>query len=53
MLTIKTQEGRWRRSGVFIANFEHTLHLFLVFPLLALNKYMLAGKWGSFYTQGH
>ena len=25
-----------------ILNFEHTLHLFLLFLLLALNKYMLA-----------
>ena len=27
-----------RRSGVFIVNFEHTSHLFLVFLLLTLNK---------------
>ena len=27
-----------RRSGVFIVNFEHVLHLFLVFLLLTLNK---------------
>ena len=27
-LTIKTSERRhWRRSGVFIVNFEHILHL--------------------------
>ena len=25
-------------SGVFIANFEHILHIALVFPLLPLNK---------------
>ena len=38
-LTIKTPERRqWRRSGVFIVNFEHILHLILVFLLLALNK---------------
>ena len=38
-LTIKTQERRhWRRSGIFIVNFEHILHLFLVFLLLTLNK---------------
>ena len=37
-LTIKTPDRhQWRRSGVFIANFEHIPHLFLVF-LLALNK---------------
>ena len=38
-LTIKTPErGQRRCSGVFIVNFEHILHLFLMFPLLALNK---------------
>ena len=38
MLTIKTPERRqWRRSGVFIVNFEHISHLFLAFLLLTLN----------------
>ena len=38
-LTIKALErGHWRRSGVFIVNFEHISHLFLVFLLLILNK---------------
>ena len=37
-LTIKTPEWRQRhRSGVFIVNFEHTLHLVLLFLLLTLN----------------
>ena len=37
-LTIKTPERRhWRRSGVFIVNFEHISHLVLVFLLLTLN----------------
>ena len=37
-LTIKTLERRnWRRSGVFIVNFEHTSPLVLVFLLLTLN----------------
>ena len=37
-LTIKTPERRhWRCSGFFIVNFEHILHLVLVFPLLTLN----------------
>ena len=37
-LTIKTPERRqWRRSGVFIVNFEHISHLALVFLLLTLN----------------
>ena len=40
-LTIKTQERlQWRRSGVFIFNFEH-IHLFLV-SIAALNKFILA-----------
>ena len=38
MLTIKTPERRqwprWRCSGVFIVNFEHIPHLFLVFILV-------------------
>ena len=33
----------WRRSGVSIVKFEHISHLFLVFLLLNLSKYMLAG----------
>ena len=34
-LTIKIPERRqWRRSGIFIVNFEHILHLVLVFLLL-------------------
>ena len=37
-LTIKTRERRRRRSGVFIVNFEHVSHLFLLFLLLTLNK---------------
>ena len=32
-----------RRSGVFIVNFEHISHFFLVFLLFPLNKQMLAG----------
>ena len=37
-LTIKTPERRhWRRSGVFIVNFEHISHLVLVFLLLTLS----------------
>ena len=38
-LTIMTPEQRhWRRSGVFIINFEHISHLFLVFLLLTLSR---------------
>ena len=41
--TIKTPERRhWRRFGVFIVNFEHISHLFLLLLLLTLNNYMLA-----------
>ena len=37
-LTIKTPKRRqWRRSGVFILNFEHISRLVLVFLLLTLN----------------
>ena len=38
-LTIKTPERpQWRRSGVFIVNFEHISHLVLLFLLLTLNR---------------
>ena len=38
-LTVRTLERyHWRRSGVFIVNFEHISHLVLVFPLLTLIK---------------
>ena len=38
-LTIKTPERRqWRRSGVFIVNFEHISHLVLAFLLLTLSR---------------
>ena len=38
-LKIKTPERRyWRRSGVFIANFEHISHLVLLFLLLTLSR---------------
>ena len=42
-LTIKTPERRyWRRSRIFIVNFEHIPHLVPVF-LLTLNMYVPAG----------
>ena len=38
-LTIKTPERRhWRRSGVFIVNFELISHLFLMLLLLTLSR---------------
>ena len=44
-LTIKTSERHhWRRSGVFIVNFEHILHLVVVFLLLTLNRQMPTGN---------
>ena len=33
-----TRTCQWRRSGVFIANFEHISHLLLVFLLLTLSN---------------
>ena len=37
-LTLRTQERRqWRRSAIFIVNFEHIAHLVLVYLLLILN----------------
>ena len=40
--TIKTSDRHHqRRSGVFIVNFEHVSHLFLVFLLLNLRKLLL------------
>ena len=43
-LTKKNTGGtrQWRRSGVFIVNFEHMSHLFPEFLLMALSKYLLA-----------
>ena len=43
-LTIKISERlHWRRSGIFIANFEHMSPLVLVFLLLTLNMQLAAG----------
>ena len=43
-LTIKTPGRRhWRRFGDFVVNFEHILHLVLVFLLLTLSRKMPAG----------
>ena len=44
-LTIKTPEQRqWRRSSVFIVNFEYILHLLLAFLFLNLNISLPAGN---------
>ena len=38
-LTIKIPERRyWRRSGIFIVNFDHISYLVVVFLLLTLSK---------------
>ena len=39
----KVNNKAWRRSDVFIVNFEHTSHLVLVFLLLTLNMQLPAG----------
>ena len=33
----------WHRSGVFIVDFDHSLHINIVFLLLTLNKYLSLG----------
>ena len=38
-----TRTRHWCRSGIFIVNFEHILHLVLVFLLLTLNMQLPAG----------
>ena len=50
-LTIKIPEQRqWRRSGIFIVNFEHISQLALVFLLLTLSRQMPAG-YNLFFTE--
>ena len=49
MLTIKaTEQRQWRRSGVFIVNFEQISHLILVFLLLTLSRKFRLGKVSPF-----
>ena len=56
-LTIKTPDRRhWRRTGVFIVDFEHISHLYVLFSFLTLNKSMLARIlptifWNNFFTK--
>ena len=38
-------------SGVFIVNFKHISHLFLMIPLLTLKKRMLAGKFSQHFLK--
>ena len=43
-LAIKIPERHhWRRSGIYIMNFEHISHLVRVFTLLTLSRLMPAG----------
>ena len=42
-----TRRHHQHRSVVFTVKFEHTSHLFLVFLLLTLHRYMFAGKLGK------
>ena len=44
----KKISGTGRRSGVYIANFEHILHLFLVLLSLTLDKYGIFRKMHQF-----
>ena len=47
-LTIKVRKQcRWLDSDIFIVNFEHTSHFFLVFLWLILNIYLFAGYIGT------
>ena len=39
----RTTPERWRRSGVFIVNYEHIFYLLLLFLLLTLNMLLPAG----------
>ena len=38
-----TRRRHWRRSCVFMVNFEQISHIILLFPLLTLNKYIPTG----------
>ena len=44
METLEQATSHWRRSDVFIVNFEHILYLALVFLLLTLNMLLPAGS---------
>ena len=50
--TIKTPKRRqWRRSDVFIVNFKHISHFFLMFLLLTLDRWILARITKTFFMQ--
>ena len=51
-LTIKTPERHhWPRFGVFLVNFEHISHFFLMFLLLTSSRQMQNGSDGCFNLQ--
>ena len=39
----KAEQRQWTLSGFFIVNFEHISHLFIMFVLLTLTKYLFSG----------
>ena len=43
-------DAHWRRSGIFIVNFEHISHFALVFLLLVLSMQMSAGFFIGYST---
>ena len=47
----KLTKCQWRRSGVFVVNFEHISHLVLVFLLLILSREMPAEKNAKRWTE--
>ena len=44
MFKFNFKDTKWRRSDVFIVNFERISHMVLVLALSTLNKEMQAGK---------
>ena len=46
MFKVNNKDIYWRRSGVFIVNFEHISHLVLVFLLSTLSRQIPAGNFG-------
>ena len=50
MLKVNSKDTRMT-SSVFIVNFEHNLHLFLVFLLLNLNRKIFAGLRNQYFSE--
>ena len=49
----KRRRRLWRRSRISIVNYEHSSHLFLVFLLLTLQRYMFAWMQCVSYRPSH